>query len=412
MSEQFKGICLIVGASHAGTNMAVNLRKQGWSGTIKIIDADRELPYHRPPLSKTYLTTDEGSQHSLLFPESVYTDQEIQLELGVEVSKIQPEQKCIQLKSGEELAYDVLVLATGARALLPPIKGIEQSYVLRTAADANRIRAGIKSTEQKRVIVIGGGYIGLETAASLRQQGAEVTVLEREDRLLKRVTSEEMAHYFMELHDQHGVKIGTSKNVELITKLGDEYLVSCGDGSAYEADFVITGTGIEVNSELAKAAGLEVNSGIVVNQQMQTSDDSIYAIGDCTWHYNEHYGEWMRLESVQNAVDQAKIAAANICGHNERYNSIPWFWSDQYKDKLQMVGLSKNYDNLILRKEEGQSNSFSIWYFKGTKLLAVDAVNNPRAYMLGTKVIKSGIQLDKQKISDVSVPLKPSNFLN
>lgn len=407
-------VCAVIGASHAGVNFAFNLRKEGWQGEIVLYDIDKEFPYHRPPLSKAYLTSEEGTDHSLLFPKENYQTDDITLKLGVSVTNIDKEKKCIALSDGTLKNYDTLVIATGARPFIPPIKGIDTAknlFPMRTAEDAVNIRKAFNSSKNKQVVVIGGGYIGLETAASLKKLGAQVVVLEREERILARVTAPVMSEFFTQLHTGNGVDILTGKNVVSIENDTESNTVTCNDGSTYNADIIVVGVGIKVNTELAQKAGLDIENGIKVNEMAQTSDPNIYAVGDCTFHYNPHYKTNVRLESVQNAVDQAKTAAKAICGvENVIYDTIPWFWSDQFDVKLQMVGLSNGHNQIVTRKEETK-NSFSTWYFKDDELLAVDAVNFPKAYMLGTKFIKSGQILDKSKIEDISIAFKPNNFI-
>lgn len=405
-------ICVVIGASHAGVNFAFALRREGWQGDIILYDSDPELPYHRPPLSKTYLTSEDGSDSNLLKSRESYEKEGISLFLGVSVTSIHREEHKIIFDNGTDQFYDKLVLATGARPLVPPWPGIAAAknlFTLRTVADVGQIRSAITNSTKKKVVIIGGGYIGLETAASLRKLGANVTVLEREQRILARVTAPEMSDFFQELHAENGVAVLTAKNVTTIETNGDLNSVNCSDGSHYEADMIIVGVGIQVNKELAEKAGLTIDNGIRVDATARTSDKNIYAIGDCTFHHNPHYDRYIRLESVQNAVDQAKIAAAAITGKEVNYDAIPWFWSDQYDIKLQMVGLSTGYDKTVVRKEPDDPKKCSVWYFKDDTLLAVDAINNAKAYVYGTKFLKSGEKIDKNKLADASVELKAVN---
>ncbi|WP_370980917.1 NAD(P)/FAD-dependent oxidoreductase [Agaribacterium sp. ZY112] len=407
-------VCAVIGASHAGVNFAFAMRKEGWQGQIILIDSDPTTPYHRPPLSKAYLTSDDAIDKNLLKNIDTYEKSNIELRLGQTVSKIDREKQILLLADGSEQPYDKLVYATGARPFIPPIPGLENAakcYPLRTAEDVNNIRKAFNQSEQKRVVVIGGGYIGLETAASLKKLGGDVSVLEREERILQRVTAPHMSAFFQDLHANNGVNVFTSKNVSAIEQGDTCNQVLCDDGTRLDADLIIVGVGIRVNAELAQEAGLEVEVGLKVNQCAQTNDSNIYAIGDCTVHHNPHYDRMIRLESVQNAVDQAKVAAAAICGKDVTYNTIPWFWSDQYDIKLQMVGLSQGYSDIIVREEEGEGTRFSVWYFKDEELLSVDAVNFAKAYVVGTKFIKGGDKVDKAKIADPSVEFKPANLI-
>ncbi len=406
-----ESICVVIGASHAGVNLAFSLRKEGWEGAILLFDKDPEIPYHRPPLSKTYLSNEDVN---VLKSAESYQKENINLNLGILVRSINRTDKTITLSDGTNQTYDKLVIATGARPIIPPIPGIEKAthlYPLRTAEDVGHIRNAFHASKNKRVVIIGGGYIGLETAASIKKIGGVVTVLERETRILARVTAPEMSDFFMNLHAENGVEVLTDKNVTTIGNSKGVNTVTCADGSQFEADIIIVGVGIRVNLELAKEAGLVIENGILVDETACTNDNDIYAIGDCTFHFNPHYNCYVRLESVQNAVDQAKVAAAAISGKQPIYNTIPWFWSDQYDVKLQMVGLSEGYNETLIRKEESESTKTSIWYFKDDTLLAVDAINNPKAFVLGTKFIKDGSNIDKSKLADTSVPFKPADLL-
>lgn len=407
-------ICVIIGASHAGVNFAFSLRREGWAGEIILFDSDPELPYHRPPLSKAYLSAEDNSELDLLFPEQNYKSEKIKLSLGQLVVSINKESQSILLSDGSEQAYDKLVIATGARPFIPPIKGIEMAnnlFPMRTFANTVNIQNAIRTSEKKRVVIIGGGYIGLETAASLKKIGAEVIVLEREKRVLERVTAPEMSEFFTNLHRENGVGLLTNKNVIAIETSEGVNTVICDDNTSYIADVIVVGVGIKVNAELAVKAGLDIENGIKVDETAKTSDEHIYAIGDCTFHFNPHYNRFIRLESVQNAVDQAKVAASAICGNEVFYDVIPWFWSDQYDVKLQMVGLSQGYNEVIKRVEVDNEKCQSVWYFKDDELLAVDAVNNGKAYVLGTRFIKANQRLDKSKLKDTSIPIKPTSFL-
>lgn len=404
-------ICVIIGASHGGVNLAFSLRKEGWEGAILLFDKDPELPYHRPPLSKTYL---QNEAVNLLKSAESYEKDNISLNLGISVNSINRENKTIILSDGTHQSYDKLVLATGARPIIPPIPGIENAknlYPLRTAEDVTNIRNAFQTSLNKRVVIIGGGYIGLETAASIKKLGGTVTVLEREARILARVTAPEMSDFFMKLHTENDVEVLTDKNVISIDVQDDVNTVNCADGSFFKADIIVVGVGIRVNTELAKDAQLVIENGILVDETACTNDKDIYAIGDCTFHKNPHYNRFVRLESVQNAVDQAKIAAAAITGKNPVYNSIPWFWSDQFDVKLQMVGLSEGYNQLFVRKEESETSKTSLWYFKDDVLLAVDAINNPKAFVLGTKFIKDGSKINTTKLVDPNVLFKPAELL-
>ncbi|WP_025764220.1 NAD(P)/FAD-dependent oxidoreductase [Dyadobacter tibetensis] len=411
-TESNGGRCVVIGASHAGVNFAFALRKEGWEGEIQLFDADPMRPYHRPPLSKAYLAGTDKIEKNLLKAEESYEREKIDLHLGIKVAAIKPGERTIQLDDGRRVAYDKLVLATGARPLLPPIVGIEacsRVSVLRTASDVEHIRNKVKEQVSSRVVIIGGGYIGLETASSLSKMGASVVVLEREERILARVTAPFMSDYFQRLHAAHGVSVLTSKNVVSIGSSRECGIVICDDGSQYPAELVIVGVGIQVNQELAEQAGLIVENGIRVDGRAQTSDPAIYAIGDCTNHFNLHYQRFVRLESVQNAVDQAKVAAAAIAGKQPVYDALPWFWSDQFDTKLQIAGLSAGYNRILTRIEH--AHCFSVWYFKDDTLLAVDAVNHAKSYVVGTKLLKDKQKVDVARLTDRNIDLKVANLI-
>ncbi len=407
-------ICVIIGASQAGVTCAFALRSEGWEGEIILYDSDPMLPYYRPPLSKAILTKTENIEENTLKPLSLYETENISLRLGSKVDYINREKSSIELQDGHSQTYDKLVLAIGSRPIIPGIKGINEAkniYTLRTAEDAGQISRALDSCVKKRVLIIGGGYVGLETAASLHKIGAKVTVLERESRVLARVTAPEMSQYFEDLHSENGVHIITNKNVISFEPQPDYTKIICDDGTLYNADIIIIGVGVFVNKELAENAALEVDNGIKVNEYTQTSDPDIYAVGDCTNHFNPHYKKHIRLESIQNANDQAKVCASSICGNPQAYNTLPWFWSDQFDVKLQMVGLYKGYNEIIVRHENGEKHKFSVWYFNGDTLLAVDAVNNTKAYVMGTKFIKGANKVNKRNLIDPSIDFKPANLL-
>ena len=403
-----KQICIVIGASHGGVNFAFNLRKKGWRGEITLYDADSMFPYQKPPLSKSYLMNG-NLERNFIKPLEAFKKENISLKLGKVVSSINKKDKTIILENGKIHPYDKLVIATGARPFIPQKLEINYSnnvFALRTAEDLLNIKNALRKSKKKRVFVIGGGYLGLEIAASLVKLDACVTILERERRVLSRVTASVMSEYFTTLHLERGVKILTKKNVISIKSRTRHNTILCSDASSFDADVIILGLGIKVNKELAEQANLDVDNGIKVNKFVQTSHEDIYAIGDCTNHFNLHYQQNIRLESIQNAIDQGKVAAAHICGENIIYDTIPWFWSDQYDIKLQIVGLSNGYDEVLVRKESEVQKSFSIWYFKGQELLAVDAVNNPRAYVLGTKFIRERTLISKEILADKTIPLK------
>lgn len=400
--------CVIVGASHAGAQLALSLRRDGWEGAIVLIGEEDCLPYHRPPLSKDYLSGSKSFESILIRKADAYEKAGVDVRLGVRVEAIDRQAKSLALSTGETLAYDKLALAIGARVRRIPVPGLDKAgvYGLRTVADI----AGIQNAASGagKAVIVGGGYIGLETAASLRKMGLEVTVLEMLPRVLGRVTAPEVSAFYTRVHREEGVEILTGAGVSEIVGGGAVAAVRCADGSEHPADLVILGTGIVPNVELAEAAGLKVGNGIVVDACARTSDPDIVAAGDCTFHPSALYGGDVRLESVQNATDQAKTASATICGKPEPYAALPWFWSDQFDLKLQIAGLSQGYDDLVIRGDIAGSRSFSAWYFAGEKLLAVDAVNDTRSFMLAKKLLTTGTPVNKSIIADPAADLKAS----
>jgi len=401
--------CIIVGASHAAGELCISLRKEGWTGSITVIGDENYLPYNRPPLSKTFLAGEKSIDDLLIRHAEAYTKADIEMKLGCRVEKIDRRRKEILLNTGETLGYDKLVLTTGARPRTMDMPGAEPENVfyLRSIEDADHIRPFIQ--DGRRAVIIGGGYIGLETAAMLVSTGMHVTLLERDPRILNRVAAPEISQFFSRIHTEEGVELFTG--VEISELKADEKAekvkaVVCSDGRRFDADLLIIGIGVITNSELAQEAGLEINNGIVVNAFAETSDPDILAAGDCSYHFNKHYQRWLRLESIQNAVEQAKVAARTICGKPQEYDQIPWFWSDQYDLKLQIAGLSEGYDNLIIRGDLSAGRKMAVFYFKANNLIAVDAVNSPQEFMFGKRALAQFSKLDINKLADVAVPMK------
>jgi len=412
--------CVIVGAGHAAAQLCASLKQSQWPGQITLVGDEPLLPYHRPPLSKAQLDPDAAEPVQLIRTEDFYASQGINLMLGERVDKIDRQAKQIVLKDqaleDKTLDYDTLVICTGSTHRRPPIQGIDHSrvHVLQNAANAQAVRERIPTA--KSVVVIGAGFIGLEAASSLRKLGVQVTVLELSDRVLSRVTSPEVSEYFEGLHKGHGVDLRTNIMAQGIEELPDGRLaVNTNDGQSFTADFVVVGAGAVANDGLAKAAGLETQNGIVVNEFNQTADPSIYAVGDCCNQISALYNTRMRLESVQNATDQAKTAALSIVGQPKAHTALPWFWSDQYDVKFQIAGISTGYDRYIVRGQPKPGQSFSVWYIQdqnqaknqpGPRLLAVDAINDPRAYMVAQKLIPTGRCPDLAMVADTNAEPK------
>jgi len=397
---------IIVGASHAAAQTCVSLRQGGWEGAITVIGEESVLPYHRPPLSKDFLSGYMDVEDILIRPAESYASAFITIRLGERVEAINRTFKTVLTNSGEELSYDKLVLTTGARVRKLPVKGedLEGVFYLRDMSDAAKIKE--RAVSAKSVVIIGGGYIGLEAAASLRRLGLGVTVLEAMPRVLQRVTAPQLSEFYKRIHREEGVEISETVIASEIKKASEGLCVLTACDKALFADFVIIGIGVIPNTELAEAAGLELGKGIAVNEYCQTSDPDIYAAGDVTWHYNPIYETHVRLESVPNATEQGKVIAAHINGSPKPYDSVPWFWSDQFDLKLQIAGLSNGYDDVVIRGDIDKGRSFAAYYFKGIRFIAVDAVNAPRDFMFGKMSLKKGVNLDKVKLANVSIALK------
>jgi len=379
---------LIVGAGHAGGAVAANLRQLGSGAPITIIGDEPHLPYQRPPLSKAWLKGDVAFAAVGLRPESYYAQRDIMLRLDVRVAAIDRAARTIVLASGEVLSYGALILAVGARARQLGFAGesLPGVHVLRTIADADRIKAGLITG--RRLVVIGGGYIGLEVAASARLKGMDVLVIEREARLLARVASPTISTFMQEFHMRQGVSFRLETGVAgFAVRDGRVIGVQLGDGQTEPADMVLVGVGALPNMELAQAAGIACGNGIVVDLEARTSDPDVFAIGDCTERPLPHYGCRGRLESVASALEQARQAAAAICGTKAPAPEVPWFWSDQYDLKLQMAGLPIGATRAEVRGDVAQGK-FAVAHFTADdRLCAVEAVNFPAEYMAARAAI-------------------------
>ena len=397
--------CVIVGASHAGTQLALSLRQGGWEGRIVLAGDEPVKPYQRPPLSKDVLSGAKSPEQILIRPDAVLENAGIEFMLGRRVETIDRTRKILYLDNGETQDYDKLALTLGAYPSTIPLTGTDKYGVhyLRKLADVEKIRPLIG--EGKSAVIIGGGYIGLEAGAVLRQTGMTVTVLEALPRVLQRVTAPVVSTFYQRLHDEEGLWVVTGALVTSIEGEDQVERVHCADGSEIDADLVIIAVGVLPNTELAAHAGLEVEDGILVDEFARTSDPDIVAAGDCTRHFNPIYQRRVRLESIQNAMDQAKTAAATLNGNLTPYHALPWFWSEQYDVKLQIAGLSQGYDNVVLRGDPETGRSFAVFYFEGDRLLAVDAINRPGEFMIGKKLLMAGARVDKKKLADDSIPI-------
>ena len=385
---------VVVGAGQAGAALAAKLRALGHSGPITMIGEEPAPPYQRPPLSKAYLMGQMEQERLWLRSAEFYAENQIELRLGQPVTAIDPLAKTVTL-GGEAIPYDHLALTTGSspRRLPAAIGGdLGGVYTVRTLANVDAMRG--EFAPGRRVIIVGGGYIGLEAAAVAAKLGLDVTVLEMAPRILQRVASPETSDHVRALHQSHGVKIMEDTGLDRLLGEGRVTAARLKDGRELPTDFVIVGVGIIPGEDLAKAAGLTIDNGIATDVFGRTSDPAIWSAGDCAsfpWQ-----GGRIRLESVGNAIDQAECVAANMLGADKPYQAKPWFWSDQYDLKLQIAGLNTGYDHIVTRKIDGTS----FWYYRGDTLLAVDAMNDPRAYMVGKRLIEAGKSPSPTDIAD------------
>jgi 3-phenylpropionate/trans-cinnamate dioxygenase ferredoxin reductase subunit len=396
---------IIIGGGQAGAQAIDTLRREGFGGRLVLIGDEPELPYQRPPLSKKYLSGEMAAERLAFRHRSFYDQHGIELKLGQRAVRLFPATREVELAAGEKLTYDRLLLCIGAesRRLTCPGATLPGVQYLRALADIAPIQSGFKPGA--RIVVIGGGYIGLETAATCRKMGCEVTVLEMADRIMNRVVAPPVSQYFAEEHRRHGVNIICDTRVVRLEGTDRVERVVCADGSSHPADLVLVGVGAVATTELASAAGLACDNGIVVDEYCRTSDPAIYAAGDCTNHPSLRFGRRVRLESVDNAFEQAKTAALNMLDRPVAHDRVPWFWSDQFDNKLLIVGLSQDYDRQILRGSPA-SRSFSVCYLKGQELLAVEAINHSKDYMAARKLIADRALLQLDKLANGELPLK------
>ncbi|MBY6200987.1 FAD-dependent oxidoreductase [Maritalea mobilis] len=395
----------VIGAGQAGSALAAKLRTLGFDGRITLIGAEPVPPYQRPPLSKKYMAGEMALERLYLRPTRFYDDQDITLVTDTRVAAIDADSMTLRMEDGSTLSTDQIALTTGADPIcLPPALGGDQPgiYTMRSLADADAMAP--EFVPGRRVLIVGGGYIGLEAAAVAASKGLTVTLVEMAPRILARVAAAETADWIRAMHKGHGVDIREGCALNGLARSGDgPFTATLSDGSTLEADFVICGIGVRPATALAETAGLALDNGIAVDEFGRTSHDRIFAAGDCAsfpWK-----GQRIRLESVPNAIDQAEATAATMLGQGAPYVARPWFWSDQYDVKLQIAGLNTGYDRVIVRPGD-KPGSQSHWYFRGGTLLAVDAMNDPRAYMTGKRLIEAGQSPLPEAVADATTPLK------
>jgi 3-phenylpropionate/trans-cinnamate dioxygenase ferredoxin reductase component len=405
-------VLIVVGAGQAGAELAVQARQSGWAGRILLAGDEPSLPYHRPPLSKAYLSGAALPETLPVKAQATYDQAGVELLLGRRVAAIDRLAHRVEFEHGPAIRYTRLALATGGRPRPLPSAAAcgadraDNFHYLRTLADVDRIRA--RFVHGARLVIVGGGYVGLEVAAVAIKQGLQVTVLESAQRVLSRVTAPPVSAFYEAVHRAAGVDVRTGIQLERFLLDATRTRVTgvqCVDGHLFECDLVVAGIGLLPNTELAVACGLAVEDGILVDRAMRTSDPDIVAAGDCTRFESALYGRSVRLESVPNALEQARCAAATLNGKPAAGEGVPWFWSDQYDLKLKMTGLSHGYDRLVLRGSV-EARSFCAFYLKGRRVLAVDTVNRIPEFMVAKRLVGEQIEVDADRLADESVPLK------
>jgi NADPH-dependent 2,4-dienoyl-CoA reductase/sulfur reductase-like enzyme len=397
---------LIIGASYAGVQAAITAREKGYDAPIRIVADELHLPYQKPPLSKAFLAGSVAHSNLILRGADYFAGQRIEMLLGRRATRVLPDANRVEMEDGDQLAYDTLLIATGSRARTLTIPGHARDGIiyLRSLDDADNLRPRLDAA--KSVVIIGGGFIGLEVAATAAKAGKKVTLLEAASRLLERAVSPLISNYLLELHRAHHVDIRFNETVVGIEdSAGAAHDVICADGARVSGDLIVAGIGGIPNDDLASGAGVACSNGIDVDDHGQTSVANIYAAGDCSNHHSRHAGRRVRLESVQNATDQGKSAGAAIADHPEPYDSVPRFWSDQYDAKLQIVGLSAPDDIAVIRGDIALGK-FSVFYYRDGKLTAVDSINRPGDQMIGRRLIAASLSPTPEQAADLAFDLK------
>ena len=397
---------VLIGGGQAAAQAVQSLRMGGYAGKLVIVGDEPVVPYQRPPLSKAYMKGEFAEERLFFKPGAWYADNNVEMILSTRATRIDRAARIVELEHGAMLNYDALIICTGSRPRPLPVKGadLQNVFDLRDLADVERIRPNMVSG--RRLVIVGAGYIGLEAAAVARQMGLEVTVLEMAERVLARVTSPTMSEFYEKEHRAQGVTILTGARLDhLEGKDGDVSAAVLADGTSLPADMVLAGIGILPNIELAQEAGLTIDNGIATDRDARTSDPRIFAAGDCASRPLVHYGRSGRLESVHNAIEQGKLAAAAILGKPRPPEDCPWFWSDQYDLKLQIAGISRGFDDFVIRGNPA-GRSFSCLYLFEGRLIAVDAINAPRDFVQSKQLIADQAVLDIERLADTSVALK------
>ena len=395
---------LIVGAGQATGQLLISLKQKKYKGKIKVFADEKYYPYQRPPLSKKYLSGELSYERLFIKQRKFFDELDVEFNLSCRVEKISTNKKKIQTKEDQH-NYERLVIATGTRPRRISIDSHESKniYYLRNIEDAEKIKHSIKQNQS--IVIIGGGYIGLEVAATAIKFGCEVTVIEQQDRVMKRVVSKEVSNFFEDYHLSQGVRFIFNDEINSIKRVNNKHEISLSTGKIIHADSILVGIGGIPNTEIAENTDIEINNGISIDSKCRTNINNIFSMGDCTNFWSELYGKKIRLESVQNAIDQAKVLADNIMNIDSSYDSVPWFWSDQYDLKLQIAGLSEGYDETILRGDK-KTKSFSCLYLKEGKIIAIDAINRPKDFIQSKVLIQEKRRIDREKASNDDFELK------
>jgi 3-phenylpropionate/trans-cinnamate dioxygenase ferredoxin reductase component len=395
---------LIIGAGHSGAMVAISLRQRGFKGSIMLLGKENYLPYQRPGLSKGFLSGQLSLERLFLRPDSFYKKNQINIITGMEAIEIDKNQKSVTLKNGKKISYNFLVFATGSIVnKIREVGDTEDSLYLRDIKDAISIKKALNASNN--IVIIGGGYIGLEIASVASQMNIEVTIIEMENRILSRVVCDDISIFLQNKHEKEGVRFLLNKSVSQIKTNENKKYLTLDDQSIITTDNIIIGVGVKPNTYLAEQLGLDCQNGILVDEYGQTSIENIYATGDCANHYNAIYKQRLRLESVHNAMEQAKTIANSILGNNKQYNQVPWFWSDQYNIKLQIAGISSNYDNYLLRGST-EDEKFSVFYLKNNKIISIDSINDSKTFINGKKIIEKNITVNVDLLQDLEINLK------
>ena len=395
---------VVIGAGQSAIQCITSLKKEGYEGSITLVGEEEHLPYQRPPLSKGFLD-DSINKERLYFKKlDFFTENKIQLKLGISATSVDIENNLVNLSDEDKLYFDKLVFATGSRVRLLDFPGndLDNIHYLRGLDDAENIKKGLEKS--KHLVVIGAGYIGLEVAAIASEKGVKVSIVEMADRVMSRTVDPQISDYYLNLHQNNGVKFKFNTSLEEIKGQGQVESVVCSDGTSINTDMVIIGAGVIPNTEIAQNSGVSCENGILVDEFGRTNFKNVFACGDCTSHPNKLLNMQLRLESVHNAMEQSKAVAMSVLDKPAEYSQIPWFWSDQYDHKLQIVGISGSHDTVTMRGS-ADASKFMLFYTRGEELVAVDAVNNPKDFLICRKLVANKVKIKTDMISDLNLNL-------